>query len=83
MSSDTTLSDDEREAYIADCARRFHAAYSAGDRETAYEWLRMQNEAIKARTDERIAEMERAMGCFFCEEGEADRARMESERGLA
>ncbi len=46
------------------------AAYAAGDRMTAAQWLELQRQAIKSRSPEQINRME---ACYFTEQGEADR----------
>jgi len=61
------MTDAEREQHIRDCGRLMIAAFERwdqtgdfADRGEADYWLRLQNEAIKARSAEQVATMEEA-----------------------
>ncbi len=68
------MNDAEREAHIKDCGRRMEAAYAAGNRQEAEQWLQAQAEAIRARSPLQVVRME---SCFFADQGDAARAMLE------
>jgi hypothetical protein len=71
------MNDREREAHIKSCGLLMMKAHREGDTAGAREWLRLQTEAINARTPRQIALME---GCYFCETGEEARRFAEMTR---
>ena len=68
---------DELEHRIRECGENMLAAYTAGDRMTATQWLELQRVAIKSRSPEQVVKLETEKGlrpgCYFTEQGEADR----------
>ena len=68
-----TNSDQINEQYILDCGKSMLAAHGRGDLDAARKWLRLQNEAIKARSKTQVQTME---SCFFLTAGEAARERL-------
>jgi hypothetical protein len=81
--SDTT--DLEREQHIQDCGHRMELAMQLGDRKQAREWMDLQHQAIKARSEAQKARMERVIDDgldYFSTEGQRAR-RMLDARGLA
>lgn len=68
------MTDQEREDYIKECGARMEAAYLAGNRQEAEQWLQAQNVAIKARSAAQVARME---DDYFSDQGAADRAVLE------
>ena len=73
---DDMSEDHMRELHIAACGRRINAAYRAGDHTKARQWLDLQTQAVKARSPQQVARMERE---YFSEEGE--RARLAARAG--
>lgn len=67
------MNDNEREVHIKSCGQLLLKAHAAGDIEGARRWLRLQNEAIKARSPQMVAQLE---DCYFCDMG--DLARIEA-----
>lgn len=70
------MTDAERETFIEAAGRRFVAAHSAGDMETARLWLAEQTLAVKERTPAQVARLEQ---CYFSAEGE--KARLAAQTG--
>lgn len=70
--------DEIREDHIAECGRQINAAYRAGDHKAARRWLDTQTQAIKGRSREQVARMERD---YFSEQGE--QARLAARAGAA
>lgn len=60
MNNPTT--DQGREDLIAYCGKCFEEAMAKGDRGLAYFWLGAQNEQIKLRTPEKVAQLEQERG---------------------
>jgi len=64
-----TLSDAELELHIVDCGKQFLKAHSNGDEEGMRHWLNTEVEAVRQRSPEQVARMERALGldcgCYF------------------
>jgi hypothetical protein len=52
------MGDDELELHIQACGDQMRLAHSEGRRTDAMDWLRRQNDAIKARSPEQVRRME-------------------------
>ena len=65
--------DQLNEQYITDCGKAMLAAHGRGDVQAARDWLRLQNEAIKARSGAQVQHME---ACYFLTQGDLARERM-------
>lgn len=80
------MTDAEIEAHILDCGAHMQVAYERfeqtgcpHDRDEACMWLYLEQQAISARRPLVVAEMERERGlggCYFLDQGAADRVRM-------
>ena len=68
-----TTPDQLNEQYITDCGKAMLAAHGRGDVQAAREWLRLQNEAIKARSAAQVKHME---ACYFLTQGDLARERL-------
>lgn len=75
---DDMSEDHMRELHIAECGRRINAAYRAGNHTDARRWLDLQTQAVKARSPEQVARMERE---YFSEEGEQARIAARAKGG--
>lgn len=53
---------DELEHRIRECGENMLAAYKAGDRMTATQWLELQRVAIKSRSTSQVARLEQERG---------------------
>lgn len=71
------MTDEQREAYIADCGRRMLAAHAAGDLAVARRWLDLEMAAIKERSPTQVALLE---ACFFTAQGDRARALVQGTR---
>lgn len=82
----TEMTDEELEAHINSCNRHLEAAYARferfhvpADRDAAVKFMHLRDEAIKSRSPGRVAALE---ACYFCEQGEAARVKLqEAENG--
>lgn len=68
------ITDTELEAHISACGDLMLAAYAAGNRQEAEQWMQAQVEAIRGRSLVQVAHME---GCYFENRGCAHRAAMQ------
>jgi hypothetical protein len=56
------MTDAELELHIQACGSQMRLAHSEGRRADALDWLRRQNDAIKARSPEQVRRMEEERG---------------------
>lgn len=75
------MTDEELEQHIADCGKHFLKAHAVGDEDGMRHWLNTEVAAVRQRSPQQIARMEKVLGfdqgCYFERMGAEARAAAE------